>query len=294
MIAVLQQELCTLANRLAQHGIRLIIGGGFGILLRSIHLEGTNARTLRPITPPRATNDLDLFLTADIITDVDSVRRIRSVLDELGYEPVPTAKNYQFARPVTVLGRSGVLKIDLLAQEPRTAAEEGKAKRDSRRIRPRGPFTGLHAHVAPEAFSLDEQLLSVSVCPDNEVTVDLPHPFTMIALKTFALRDQQDSSPRDFGRHHAFDIYVLLRMLTQEDWASFPGIMEKYRSHDRMVELRTELVHLFSTSSSVGAIRLQEHAKVSDISMEDYPIESFLEDLTELMGLGGTVPGPAD
>ncbi len=169
MIAVLQQELCTLANRLAQHGIRLIIGGGFGILLRSIHVEATNAHTLRPVTPPRATNDLDLFLTADIITDVDSVQRIRSVLDELGYEPVPTAKNYQFARPVTILGRSGVLKIDLLAQEPRTAVEEGKAKRDSRRIRPRGPFTGLHAHVAPEAFSLDEQLLSVSVCPDNEV-----------------------------------------------------------------------------------------------------------------------------
>ena len=248
MIAVLQEELCTLASRLGEHGIRLIIGGGFGILLRSIHLEGTNARTLRPITPPRATNDLDLFLTADIITDVESVKRIRSVLDELGYEPVPTAKNYQFARPVTVLGRSGVLKVDFLAQEPRNAIEEGKAKMDSRRIRPRGTFSGLHAHVIPEAFSLDEQLLSVSVCSDEGVTVDVPHPFTMIALKTFALRDQQKNSLRDFGRHHAFDIYVLLRMLTREDWASFSGIMEKYRSHERMVELRAELVNLCTGS----------------------------------------------
>ena len=286
MIAVLQQELCTLANRLAQHGIRLIIGGGFSILLRSIHLEGTNAHTLRPVTPPRATNDLDVFLTADIITDVDSVQRIRSVLDELGYEPVPTAKNYQFARPVTVLGGSGVLKIDFLAQEPRNEVEAGKAKRDSRRIRPRGPFAGLHAHVAPEAFSLDEQLLSVSVCPGNEVTVDLPHPFTMIALKTFALRDQQESSSRDFGRHHAFDIYVLLRMLTQKDWESFPSIIERYRGHERMAELRSELVNLFAGVTSVGAIRLQEHARTSDISMEDYPIESFLADLSELMGIG--------
>ena len=285
MIAVLQEELCTLANRLGEHGIKLIIGGGFGILLRSIHLEGTNAPTLRPITPPRATNDLDLFLTADIITDVDSVQRIRSVLDELGYEPVPTAKNYQFARPVTVLGRSGVLKIDLLAQEPRTAAEEGKAKMDSRRIRPRGTFTGLHAHILPEAFSLDEQLLSVSVCPAEGVTVDIPHPFTMIALKTFALRDQQNNSLRDFGRHHAFDIYVLLRMLTREDWASFPGIMEKYRGHERMAELRCELENLFADVTAVGAIRLLEHARASDISMEDYPIEAFLADLSELMGM---------
>lgn len=286
MIAVLQEELCTLANRLGEHGIRLIIGGGFGILLRSIHLEATDARTLRPVTPPRSTNDLDLFLTADVITDLDSVQRIRSVLDDLGYEPVPTAANYQFSRPVMILGRPSVLKIDLLAQLPRDAVEEGKAKLGSRRIRPRGAFSGLHAHVAPEAFSLDEQLLSVPVCSEDEVTVDVPHPFTMIALKTYALRDQKNSSAREFGRHHAFDIYVLLRMLTQEDWASFSGIIEKYRNHERMVELRGELIDLFSSSSSVGALRLQEHARASNISLEDYPIESFLADLAELMKLG--------
>ena len=275
-----------LASRLAEHRIRLIIGGGFGILLRSIHLEATHARTLRPVTPPRSTNDLDLFLTADVITDLDSVQQIRSVLDDLGYEPVPTAANYQFSRPVMILGRPSVLKVDLLAQVPRDAVEEQKAKLGSRRIRPRGAFSGLHAHVAPEAFSLDEQLLSVPVCSEDEVTVDVPHPFTMIALKTYALRDQKNSSAREFGRHHAFDIYVLLRMLTQEDWASFSGIMEKYRSHERMLELRAELVDLFSASSSVGALRIQEHARASDISMEDYPIESFLADLADLMQLG--------
>ena len=141
-----------LASRLAEHRIRLIIGGGFGILLRSIHLEATHARTLRPVTPPRSTNDLDLFLTADVITDLDSVQQIRSVLDDLGYEPVPTAANYQFSRPVMILGRPSVLKVDLLAQVPRDAVEEQKAKLGSRRIRPRGAFSGLHAHVAPEAF----------------------------------------------------------------------------------------------------------------------------------------------
>ena len=128
--------------------------------------------------------------------------------------------------------------------------------------------------------------MSVPVCSEDEVTVDVPHPFTMIALKTYALRDQKNSSAREFGRHHAFDIYVLLRMLTQEDWASFSGIMEKYRSHERMLELRAELVDLFSASSSVGALRIQEHARASDISMEDYPIESFLADLADLMQLG--------
>ena len=171
MIAVLQGELCTLASSLAEHRIRLIVAGGFGILLRSIHLEATDARTLRPVTPPRSTNDLDLFLTADVITDVDSVQRIRSVLDDLGYEPVPTAMSDQFSRPVTVLGRPSVLKIDLLAQVPRNSVEEEKAKVGSRRIRPRGDFRGLHAHVVPEAFSLDEQLLSVPVCSEDEVTV---------------------------------------------------------------------------------------------------------------------------
>ncbi len=76
-------------------------------------------------------------------------------------------------------------------------------------------------------------------------------------------------------------------MLTREDWASFSGIMQRYRNHERMVELRTELIDLFSAPSSIGAIRLREHARASNISMEDYPIEAFLADLADLMELGG-------
>lgn len=93
----------------------LIIGGGYGLYLKQLYLrENPSVRTLfalKDLPGARTTNDVDLILRAEIVTDSESMRSIREALDALGFSVVETAKYTQFVRPM----QQGQVKIDLLA-----------------------------------------------------------------------------------------------------------------------------------------------------------------------------------
>jgi hypothetical protein len=176
----LSDQLRQFANKLAEKNISLVIGGGYGLLLKAKHIQRTGARTrLEQIPIARSTGDIDVFLTTEVIVDKNKMAAIRQALDELGYSPVPGAEYYQFFREIEIGGVPRNLKFDFLAA-PVLGDEAQKVKADVRRIRPRGPTdTPMHAHTTREAVTIEEHLISVDIGEaDQPIEVFLPHPFS--------------------------------------------------------------------------------------------------------------------
>src|SRR5262245_34913316 len=92
-----------------------MIGGGFGLFLKRRHLAANAAGTLLAELPePRATNDLDMFLRAELLSDLGRTREVRDAILRLGYAPVEEARFLQWKRQVSVAGVPQEVKIDVL------------------------------------------------------------------------------------------------------------------------------------------------------------------------------------
>lgn len=66
----LKTALLDLLNEIEDTDIKLIIGGGFGIYLKIEQVQRLGIQTLLKEWPePRSTNDLDLFLRAEVLIE---------------------------------------------------------------------------------------------------------------------------------------------------------------------------------------------------------------------------------
>lgn len=278
----LVSQLRQFAEKLAETNVRLIIGGGYGLLLKANHIQRIGARTrLEQIPIARSTGDIDVFLTNEVIIDKNNMAAIRQALDELEYSPVPGAEYYQFFREVTIAGATRNLKFDFLAA-PVLGEQAKSVKADIRRIRPRA-VTGapMHAHTTPEALTVEEHLLAVNIGEaDKRVEVFLPHPFSYVMLKLFALRDQIDNEAKEFGRHHAFDIYSTWAMMTEEEFEQAEDLRRQYAAVGVMPEAIEIAAALFADENAKGMIRLQEHARLENVELVQ--ISEFIKDIRTL------------
>jgi hypothetical protein len=217
---------------------------------------------------------------------VHRIEQFRAALDSLGYAPIETARYYQFAREVEYLGQTRSLKIDLLARVPGTTAERAALKADSRRVRNRR-FSQLHAHATPEAVTVEEALLPVAISASGQsATVFIPHPFSYLLLKLFALRDQIDVAEKLFGRHHAFDIFCIVAMMTRSDWEGALELRTRFLAADPVIEARALVNTLFGSRAAPGVQRLVEHANQTGTRIPVKEIDEFLWDLTEVFAAG--------
>ncbi|MDZ4699915.1 MAG: nucleotidyl transferase AbiEii/AbiGii toxin family protein [Rhodothermales bacterium] len=277
---VLRDELHALSIRLKGRDVRLIIGGGYGLLLRQQHVAKQGAPTLRPIPAARSTEDIDLFLSTELIVDEERFSVLRDALAEQGYRPVERAKYYQFDRTVDYFGQSRTVKIDLLAPLPLT--EDSRIKKDSRRISHRA-VKGIHAHTAPEALTLEEHLLPVEISRGQEpATVFLPHPYTFLVLKLHAYKDRREDEAKDFGRHHAFDLYRILAMTTESEWEEATGIRDRYRHLAPIQEACRIVGEFFGGEITPGTIALRGGAQRGGAELLGRDLVEFLRDLQEL------------
>lgn len=72
--------LIDLDRAIGQPSFKFILGGGFGLYVKQIHLQQTTVRTLftGDLWPsPRATEDLDIFLPAEIVASLEDMTRLR-------------------------------------------------------------------------------------------------------------------------------------------------------------------------------------------------------------------------
>ena len=258
-LSQLSDALLDLIGHISGSSLKLIVGGGFGIYIRHKELlKAGNAGTLLKEWPqPRSTNDLDLFLKTELLADSAKLKPLADAIQQLGYNPIATAKYYQFFKPGPKGGEAGGFKIDILTGPVERLREIG-VKADSRRAHP-VPKIEFHAHPLDEALTLEEHLKSVVIeSSGRQGEVFLPHPFSFIMMKLFALRDRQDDPEKDYGRHHALDIYTIVAMMTSREWEESLQLAEKYKHSSKAQEAAGIVKEMFKDELSPGVIRLRE------------------------------------
>jgi hypothetical protein len=283
----LQTALLDLLEKIQGSEIRLIIGGGFGIYLKTNYAKRQNKRTLLNQWPePRSTNDLDLFLRPELLIESSKLKPMVSAITDLGYQVVPGAENYQFVKTGPGGTDAGSVKIDILTG-PQSCFQGTQVTADTRRARPK-PSVGMHAHPVDEALTLEEGLLPIllegTLSSGNtwESEIFLPHPYTFSMMKLFAFRDRLHDSDKEFGRYHALDLYTILATTTEEEWEYALQLRDQYKNDPFTIEAGHLVSDYFSGPERLGMIRLRE----SHYYRTELQIEKFMSVLQELFPVG--------
>ena len=278
----LTANLLDLLFELREHSIPLTIGGGFGLYLKRMRLDQTRERTLFSQLPmPRATNDLDLFLRADVLCDLESMKAVAAALDRLGYEAVPEAMYMQWKKHFDLQGQEREIKVDLLVGPLGQFRDRLHVK--GVRARPIGSIK-LHAHTVEEAVHIDESLATLTISGNRstgefaEAQIRVPLPFTYLLMKLFAFRDRKGDEDKNLGRHHALDLYTIVAMQVESEYQESLRLGTLYGTDGHVQAAREILRNDFAEPTSIGVIRLREHP----LFRREFPLPDFLAVLREI------------
>ena len=293
----LKASLLDLLCELEGKGIPITVGGGFGLYLKRLHLEAAGLRTLFERLPqPRATNDLDLFLTTEVLVDLGRTRQVAGAIARLGYVVIDAAKYLQWQREVTIAGVAQQVKIDILVGPLGDARK--KLNVNMPRVRPKGEIK-FHAHAVEEAVSIEEGLLAVPVSgrrSTGEVysgTVLVPQAFPYLMMKLHAFDDRRRKAEdaedreikqkeRDKERQHALDLYAIVGMMTEEEHDRAHELGVAGGGNEYVRRARAIVHDQFASRTAVGVLRLREHPLYRD----DFQLDDFIAVLGEIFPSG--------
>jgi hypothetical protein len=284
----LNNELVKIAKALEPRDVKLIIGGGYGLALKTQQIIDSGKMTRLEIPPARSTEDIDLFLQLEIITDAEKMEAIRGVLENLNYKPV--ANFFQFETDIELPAGQGTIKVDLLAPSPQTEDQRERVKISKPRIRPHNA-KNIHAYLTEAAITIEEKLTLLSLSHDqNTAEVFLPHPYTFLVLKLFALRDHlkkekessEDQTKEPKAQEHAFDIYRIVSMFTETEWGEAKELANQYRADEIIMEAREITSAIFGSLVAEGSLAVRRHAATVGFEIENSDLQKILDDLHEL------------
>lgn len=280
---LLKTTLLDLARAVEGDDIPLTIGGGFGLYLQQEALRETGARTLFDQLPePRTTNDIDLFIRVEVLARPDAIQILQQRIEQSGFVPLESAKYFQWRKGVDTPLE---VKLDLLCG-PLGLFSPQLHTNSLPRVRPKGPkqTMRLHAHLTDEAIDVDEhstELIIEAVCSDgvpHSATVYIPQAFTYLMMKLFAFDDRQQDQRKDVGRHHAMDLYRIVGMLTEPEYQQTLKLGSAHRADERVVRARNIVADSFAGPSSLGMLRIREHA----LFRETFAVDEFRSVLAEV------------
>lgn len=242
----------------------VILGGGYGLFLRQILLQESIETTVldkRSWPAPRSTEDLDIFLRMSLVSDVKSMETIASVLKALGYVVIEGSEHWQFKKQ---LSKTAEVKIDLLSG-PISEEYQDKIKRSAHRIRPKTKSVNLHTHATEEALALEDGLMQIAI--EGRLSNDMvysthifiPHPFTYVLMKLHAFRDRLEDERKEFGQHHALDIFRTVAMMSEIELDESTQFAKAFAQNSFLTSARDIAEKYFATSASVGIIRIRQH-----------------------------------
>ncbi len=269
----LRMALIDLVRAVSADGIRVFLGGGYGLYLKQIDLMETGQRTFLPINAwprPRGTPDLDIFLPTEIVVDLANMVRLREVLDKLDYEPDPDAKYMHFDKKVS----QGNVRVELLTG-PIGSDLRDRVQIKRPRVRPKGDVE-LHAYLTNEAVAIEVEPLSLPL--DDGLSVLIPNAFTFLLMKLHACRDRLDDENKQLGRHHALDVYRLVAMLTEAELELFRKLRREHRDNAAVKRAAEIVAEIFAATTGRGALRMREH----ELATAEMQVERMLELLGEL------------
>jgi hypothetical protein len=283
MLPNLNTALLDLLHEIHGTDVKLIIGGGFGIFLRTRRVRRHGERTLLQEMPEaRSTNDLDLFLRPELLIDSQKLKPLAEALVRLDYQPVRGAEKYQFLKTITNGTIASSLKIDILTG-PVSHFNGTSVKADKRRARP-NPSIDLHAHPTDEALTLDRGLLPETIIGilssghSWNAEVFLPNAYTFLMMKLFAFRDRLDDKNKQFGSYHAMDMYTILATTTEKEWVEACDIRDSCSEENMVIEAGKLIKQHFSAQDQFGILRLKE----SQYYRPELQISDFMSILQEL------------
>ncbi len=262
----LRTSLLDLHHALGPVARGVLLAGGYGLYLKQLYLSESDERTLirADLWPaPRATQDLDLMLSTDIVADAEAMGAVRTALDGLGYEVIESAKYLQFVRRISEVQ---VVKIDLLAAQRDVLEAHPDIQADVRRARPvSGNRPNLHAHPTDGAISIGPSRVLLPVTgtlSSGQVfttMVAVPCPFDYLLMKLTAYRDRRDDRDKDLGRHHALDVFRVVAMLTESERDEVQAQLRVYSANPQ-VDSCARLVRAdFLTKSASAVLAMREH-----------------------------------
>jgi hypothetical protein len=282
----LHKSLLDLLRELEGRGVPLTVGGGYGLYLKRTHLARTGERTLFSELPDvRSTNDIDMFLRAEVLADLSRTREVADAIKRLGYEVVEAAKYLQWRRPVTVAGVEQEVKIDVLVGP--LGRYRGSMKVTPPRARPKGDIQ-FHAHTVEEALHIEDRPLGV---PVDGVTSDgkpysgrvyVPEAFPYLLMKLHTFSDRKADTNKDLGRHHALDLYTIVGMMTESEYERARAFAAADGEDKHVRRARAIVREDFSSASAPGVLRLREHP----LYRADFRLEDFVAVAREIFGGG--------
>lgn len=277
-----------------QRGIRLILIGGLGLYIKreEVVRQGVIDRE-RLLPDARATSDIDALIQIADLGDVDKRQALRDVIcEELGYEPDPAARYFKFFRDVVRAGQEipDRIKIDLHSRE-RAEGEAVRSKPSSTRIPPECKI--LQARKTKEAFAVEARPCSVVLEGQRSggqactVEVLLPHLFASLVMKLRAALDHVETAPAEReprNRKHAFDVYLILSMMTADDWQESLEMVQMYVDEPELRAVRAGLKLLFGSDSAPGCEDLVEVHRAGGGASGDLDLPWLRGSLFELLG----------
>lgn len=284
-MGIIKTCLLDLLSALEGKDFPVILCGGFGLYLKQLYLQsqGQSRQSLLPADfwpRPRTTEDMDVLVRTEVVADAERFRRLRTVLDDLEYVPIPGAEYMQFVKQ---LGTSTNVKIDLLTG-PIPPALESRVVARQRRIRPAGQSVGLHAHRADEAMLFEQDLLQIPIDGNRSDgqpysgVIFVPPAITFLSMKLHAFQDRADDQDKDFARGHALDLYRVVAMLSYQEFQQVRSAI-RHQWDDAVVQNARRIVtEHFSDATSLGLIRLRQH----DLFEKDMDTDKFCRALVDL------------
>lgn len=275
-------SLLDLLRELDGQGVPLTVGGGFGLYLKRMHLSRTGERTLFAELPDvRSTNDIDVFLRAEVLADLRRTNDVAEAIRRLGYAPIEEARFLQWTRSVTVAGISQEVKIDVLVGPLGRYRASLKVKRP--RARPKGEIE-FHAYIVEEALHIEDQPIGVAIegrTSDGQPsrgTVYVPEAFPYLMMKLHAFSDRKDDAKQDLGRHHALDVYTIVGMMTELELERAKMLAAAERDDHNLRRARSIVSEDFSSGTAPGVLRLREHP----LTRREFQINDMISVLREI------------
>jgi hypothetical protein len=279
----LRTSLLDLLYELRDQNTPLTVGGGFGLFLKRMHLVDQGTRTLFAELPaPRATNDIDVYLRVDLLTDAARTGALVAAIHRLGYVPVEGAKYLQWRRAIIVGGVTQEVKLDALVGP----LGEGRKKLQVNppRVRPKGKSVGFHAHQADEALFIEDDPIAIELSGSLSsggpfaATVYVPEAFPYLLMKLSAFEDRKADANKDLGRHHALDAYTIVGMMTEAEYDRARALAARSRTDPHFVRACQIVAAEFGAPTAPGTLRLREHR----LFREDFRIAEFIATLGEV------------
>jgi hypothetical protein len=275
--------LLDLLYELRDQNVPLTIGGGFGLFLKRQHLTERRERTLFAELPePRATNDIDIFFRADLLTNQASTVALVEAIRRLGYVPVEAAKYFQWKRRVEVGGITQEVKLDALVGP--LGDRRAKLQVNPPRVRPKGKSVGFHAHQTDEALFLEEAPVAVELRGNRSTgepyaaTASVPEAFPYLLMKLSAFADRKEDENKGLGRHHALDAYTIVGMMTETEYDRARSLAARSRSDPHFARACNVVAVEFASPTALGMLRLREHR----LFREEFRLAEFGATLREI------------